>query len=312
MKILPNTIINSHAVYNKKWMEEVLLLLKSKYNLVSIQKIEDFYYNGSKLKNSCHITFDDGDKSFYNIVFPLLKKHNIPVSIYVSPSAAKEDRNFWFQEIRDYDKSKLKDICSKLLEKSRQHIEKYPLSAILKSLKVQTIWNIIREYQKETGTQSKASINMNVEQLKELHNSGLVSIGAHTQNHPILANETDKAAEDEIKSSVNQLSEILDTTVEHFAYPNGVPDMDFGQREIKYLQEAGIKIAFSTENKTFKSSENTLSIPRNGISYGNKNFVLMKLIAGSKWVFLKKLIKGKQEGEFRKEVIKNIINLEVV
>ena len=33
---------------------------------------------------------------------------------------------------------------------------------------------------------------MSIEQLKEIDRDGLVTIGAHTMNHPILANENDE------------------------------------------------------------------------------------------------------------------------
>ena len=42
-------------------------------------------------------------------------------------------------------------------------------------------------------------MNITKEQLMELNNSGLVEIGSHTNNHPILANESDNMLEWEIK-----------------------------------------------------------------------------------------------------------------
>ncbi len=35
-------------------------------------------------------------------------------------------------------------------------------------------------------------MNLTREQLIELNNSGLIEIGSHTNNHPILVNESDK------------------------------------------------------------------------------------------------------------------------
>jgi len=147
---------------------------------------------------------------------------------------------------------------------------------------------------------------MSESELKEVYNSGLVAIGAHTQNHPILANETETTAQYEIQSSILELSEILADPVKYFAYPNGIPQIDFGEREMNFLKAMNIKLALSTENKSFSIKDNPLNIPRNGISKGNKSFLFLKLLMGSKWDIVKKLCLGKQEDDYREE-IRNII-----
>lgn len=301
MKILPNTIINFHAIYDHEWMDSTFELLKRHYNVVPIAEIESLYFKGRQLKNACHITFDDGDTSFYTKVFPLLKKHNIPASIYVSPLMARERRNFWFQEIRGYDKAKMLNIIryNNLLGRSTEQV--LPLDAALKSMTLDDIWTAIQQYRDETETPPKPCMNMTAEQLLELHDSGLVAIGAHTLNHPLLLNESNETAAYEIKASIDELGNMLNTKVKYFAYPNGIPNLDFAEREMDLLKESGITLSFSTENKSFSLRDNPLSIPRNGLTYGRQHFILMKLIAGSRWNTLKRLIKGKQEKDYRME-----------
>jgi len=68
------------------------------------------------------------------------------------------------------------------------------------------------------------------------------------------------------------------------------------------LKAMNIKLAFSTENKSFTIKDNPLSIPRNGISKGNKSFLFLKLLLGSKWDKIKKLCYGKQEDDYKKEI----------
>jgi len=156
-----NLVINFHAVYDAQWMENIFLLLKQQYSIISLDEIKDFYYNGKILKNSCHITFDDGDQSFYEIVYPLLKKHRMPLSIYVSPEAAIKRKNFWFQEIQSYNKNLLQDI---LIDTVRlpSRFRTYPLHSLLKSLPVDVIWKIIEKYQEKTITPGKGCTNMSV------------------------------------------------------------------------------------------------------------------------------------------------------
>ncbi len=304
MKILPNVVINFHAVYDKDWMEKVFMLLNKYYNLVFLSDIEDFYYEGKQLNNACHITFDDGDTSFYNTVFPLLKKHKIPVSIYVSPQATIERENFWFQEIRNYDKKLFKEIVLSLITHSE--LKDYPLTAILKTMRNDLIWEAIRNYRVKTNTESADCINMNIEQLSELYQSGLVSIGAHTLKHPILKNESDERATQEVNNSISDLSDLLGIEIKSFAYPNGNPALDYGDREIALLKENNVKLAFSTLNKGFCEKDNPFSIPRRGISYGNSSLIVSKLLLGDKWDKLKRITKGKSESDYRIDIQRHL------
>ncbi len=306
MKLFPSTIINFHAIYDDHWMDSIFSLLKQLYKIIPLSEVESFYYEGVKLKNTCHITFDDGDISFYNIVYPLLKKHNIPVSIYVSPKVAKERINFWFQEIREYDDHKLRSIINSNIKFSKETEEAKPTRAILKSLPVNQILAILEQYRRETNSPVKPPMNMTVDQLRELDASDLVTIGAHTLNHPILKNESDKECETEIINSIEGLSGILNKEITCFAYPNGSPGLDFDHREIDILKENNIKTAFSTENKALSRDDNPLSIPRNGISYGSNSFVLIKLLSGKRWGTIKKYLKGKQEEDHRRDLLDSL------
>lgn len=300
-KMLPNTILNFHAIYDNGWMDSTFEFLKRNYNIVSLTDIENYYYSDRELKNACHITFDDGDISFYTKVFPLLKKHNISASIYVSPLMAMERRNFWFQEMHGYDKTKMLSIIRDSDLLSQLPEQEHTLLSILKSMTLNDIWTVIQAYRDETGTPPKPCMNMCKEQLIELHDSDLVSIGAHTMNHPILRNESNETAAYEIKASIDGLSNMLNDKVKYFSYPNGIPNLDFTGREMDLLKQSGIKISFSTENKPFSRNDNFLSIPRNGLTYGSRYFILMKLFTGSRWDLVKRLIKGKQDKDYRIE-----------
>lgn len=298
MKILKNTIINFHAIYDSEWMEKILILLKKNYNIISIEELYAYYQGKREFKNSCHITFDDGDVSFYNIVFPLLKKHNFPASIYVSPKITIEQTNFWFQEVRDYDKEILKQIyCEERNLVSKDVLE--PINSLLKNSSIDFIWKCINKYRERTNTPEVPCMNMNLEQLKELDKSGLVDIGAHTLNHPILHNESDEKSYQEISESVEGLSKILNKEILYFAYPNGIPNVDFSKREMNTLRKSGVKMAFSTKPEFISKDDNLLSIPRTGLTKGNTIFVLVKLFLGPKFHTLKRLLKGKQENDFR-------------
>ncbi|HZW40176.1 MAG TPA: polysaccharide deacetylase family protein [Ignavibacteriaceae bacterium] len=301
-----NKIINFHRVTNMVWLDNIICYLKSKYKIVNATDLYAFYKNGISLNNTCHITIDDGDKSFYDCIFPILKKHNVPASIFVSPKIITEKSNYWFQEIIGYNQLELKQIMSDMSKIPINNLMKFSSVSILKTYNINQIHEIIKIYQKKTNTQKKVFQNMTVNNLKEVNQSKLITIGAHTLNHPILQNEDDNISRYEIKESIFELSTLLNQQIKYFAYPNGIPNMDFTLREKTYLRELDIHLSFTTEPKNFSIKSDTMCIPRMGVTDSESMpFFKTKMFLGSLW---SPIIYLKPTGEIneRKELIKSL------
>lgn len=299
----PNTVVNFHVIKNQDWMENILKLLGNHFEFIGLEEMESFYYEGKPQKNKCHITVDDGDITVYTHLLPLVKKHKIPISIYVSPTTLKEGKNFWFQEIRDYDLAHFLGFFNKKFGKRVQFEGKGQVYALLKALTANDLNQLILDYKTEFGIADKPRMGMDLQQVMELKQTGLFDIGAHTFNHPILKNESDASARHEIVDCVDELGGMLGEKVKWFAYPNGVPRLDFSNREFELLKEAGIRLAFSTENKRFSMEDNPLSIPRTGISKGNSLFIVAKMAMGSEWEKWKATFNRNKEVEIRSNVL---------
>lgn len=295
---MANKIIIFHDVYDKNWFEETVLILKKKYQIIGAEKVDEYLYSKIKLRNSCLITIDDGDRTFYDVIFPILLKHKLPAILFVSPKIIMNNQNFWFQEIRDFEKTNLnKIICNYF----NNDLSEYSNGSILKNCKIEDIWKIIKIYKEQYNFQSKKQYNMNINQLKEVHESKIVKIGAHTENHPILGNETDETSKKEISESIQNLQAILDDEIHYFAYPNGIPNLDYNKREVLFLKENGIRLAFSTESRNLSIDSSPFEIPRFGISYGSAAFVKTKLQLGRYWEIIKN-IKSVSEENLRRKI----------
>jgi peptidoglycan/xylan/chitin deacetylase (PgdA/CDA1 family) len=297
---LPSTVVNFHVIQDSYWMEKILKVLIRYYKIVSVEDLRRFYLQGQDIRNACHITVDDGDISVYTHLFPLLKKYRVPISIYVSPMTVITGRNFWFQEIEGYDLEHLLRNYNDKYNTRHEFVGKNQVYGLVKSLKLKEIHELIDEFKALNRISYKPRRCMTLDQLKELKASGLVEIGAHTMHHPILSNETVETVREEIQQSIEKLGEMLGEKVKYFAYPNGVPVYDFGLREMDVLSDCGIELAFSTQAKNFTIDDHPLSVPRRGITKGGSVFVLAKLALGDGWEGLKRLLKGKQEPDFRR------------
>lgn len=286
-----NKVINFHVVKDPIWFEKVIMYLKSKHTIVTAKSIYDYYYNHVMLENACLITVDDGHISSYRIIYPILKKHKVPAIFFVSPEIAKRERrtNFWFQEIENYDKEKLVKIAAEYLQEP--YCKDVNYKSIFQRITIDTIWEIIVKYQEQYQPMPEEPANMTLEQIKYIDQEGLVEIGAHTLNHPFLSREKDSKAKFEIESSVSQLEIILQHPVLTFAYPNGEPGLDFGEREKLILKGTSVKLAFSLSAHDFSPSDDALSIPRYGITCGSLSFIKFKFALGKYYPLVRKVLK---------------------
>ena len=285
-----NIIVNLHVVKNPQWFESLILYLKSAYRIVPLSAFEDDK-NCRKRAGLCSITFDDGDLTFYNTAFPIFKKHNIPVTIFVSPQNIVRRENFWFQEIVGYDNVKMAEIVSRETKIPYEAAKKMGLRTVLKCFPIEKIHHFIKIYQEETQTPPKAFRNMDLEKILEIQQSELLTIGAHTLTHPILANETAENAKIEIVNSIKDLEKLINQEVRYFAYPNGIFGFDFGKREMEIAKNAGVKIALSTEPDFVDEKSEKMSFPRKGITLGSIRFIKIKILLGRNWNRIKNIRK---------------------
>ncbi|MEO6254010.1 MAG: polysaccharide deacetylase family protein [Ferruginibacter sp.] len=303
-----------HKENNGPLFEKIIVALKTRYRLVSIHELEQLLKEKKELKNVCHISFDDGDRSFYDVIFPVLKKHQVPVSLFISPDVISNNKNYWFQEVHDYDEKTIKEILSAQLNISPGKISKTPFKIIFKSLSIQVIEQVMELYQQKTNCGIKPSSNITLEQLQELTLSDLVTIGAHSLKHPILKNENDTDSKHEITASIKRLEVLTGKPVKYFAFPNGLPGLDYGEREINYLRDNNINMAFSTELDTLSAKNNLLNIPRMSFDrmglHPSNPLIFLSLNLGKTWMIMKSI--GKRSEKKNREKISRLLKSKII
>ena len=305
--ISTNLIINFHRIPSSVWFRNIIKRISKIYNFVSIQEIEEYYYAQNQFNNCCHICFDDGDNTVFENALPIIKEFNIPITLFVSPKIIIEKSNYWFQEyscIREKvsDVEIKKVIAEKTLFDFKQ-INKYSAINILKNLTMNEITDIISTLKKRYKINNTAYKNMTKQQIAEIMNYDLVTVGAHTLTHPILANESTEVAAEEIKQGISLLRQITTRDIRYFAYPNGRPKLDFNLREEKLLFNEQIKLAFTTSAGFFSKKDHPLRLPRIGLVGSQKEnsiWVYVKILLTPVW----KLIEAKKEINERKKIKK--------
>lgn len=212
------TIIAYHRISAKLFESHMRYLIKN-YSIISLEEFIKAKYkkHPERLPSKpIVITIDDGAKSNYALKY-VLRKYEIPVTIFVCSDIVGTSRHFWFSH-RDEVKTDLKVV---------------PDTERLKLLS-----QVGFDEQKDYG----APETLSKEQLHELLDSG-VSIQSHTLTHPILPMCDDLKAEKEISKSRADLENRFGAPVVCFAYPNG----DYLPRDVHYCKRAGYLAAVTME-----------------------------------------------------------------
>ncbi len=289
-------VLTFHNVTDAVWFEQCLRLIGRFYQFAAIDTLAAAVEQKRCLRSKCFVTFDDGEKSFYEVAYPVLKRMNIPATIFVSPKNIIEGGSFWFQCLRDIPEKDLRNTIATILPNGTMFIEHYSVLSILKTLPLQTIHRILE--QAKLGVLSIAR-NINEVELKVLAADPLITIGAHTLTHPILANETDVDSAEQITESVRQLRELLHRPIQYFAYPNGNHGLDYAMREINVLQQIDIRLAFSTNVGLVGWRPLPYEINRVGLTLGSRWHILAKILFPRTFVWLRNLHKFSESKERR-------------
>lgn len=99
------------------------------------------------------------------------------------------------------------------------------------------------------------------DQIKEMHDSGIIDFEPHTKSHRNLTEINLREVSDEIYSSKGDIESNLNKQCNFFAYPHG----SYSDKIKELLKSFGFLGAACTSEGVFKSGEDTFSVKRNSI-----------------------------------------------
>ena len=90
---------NRLSVSVKTFERQMEFLKKHKYNVISLEEAGDLIKNKKKIPaRTLVLTFDDGYKDNYTYAFPILKKYNLPATVFIIVNeVGRPDRLSWDQ-----------------------------------------------------------------------------------------------------------------------------------------------------------------------------------------------------------------------
>ena len=203
------------------------------------------YVSGTEKVNEklVWLSFDDGWLSNYTDVLPVLKKYNVPATIFVATKGI-EDGYYWFTQV-------FQNLDSTLYEN-------VDVLWHLDNIKRVELIDKLPKYKGQRCT-------MNTEELKEMTQSGLVSWGNHTHDHVM----SDHCTNDELRGEIEKCSKVMMNITGNdcsfiYSYPNG----NYDERTVGILKDYGFSMAATTNPGATPIPSDCFKIPRNEFKNG--------------------------------------------
>ncbi len=260
-----------------KFFERVLRVLKRKrVDVISIDEMHRRFIEGDFKRRFVVITIDDGYKDIKEFAYPLLRKYELPFTLYIPTSFPDQLGELWWLgleaviarnkrislpingEYRHFD-------CASVSQKRELYDEVY---GYLRSLKTEKeMRDIVRELCARYVVDMAAfcrDLSMDWGEIAEMAEDPLVTVGAHTVSHSMLKKIPDDAA---VRAEMEQSRAVLEAALgkrpEHLAYPVGDPT-SAGPREFRIAAELGFKTAVTTRpGVLFKAHrDHLMALPR--------------------------------------------------
>jgi len=234
--------------------DEQLAALKRDADVVSVDDLDERH--ARRRGRSVLITFDDGYLDNYTTAFPLLKRHGLPATFFVTTGFLDTPRLPWWDEIAWMMRSARGAhldlpgfIPTRVAfdEPSREQAVRTVLRAF-KATPTDGTEAFLSALALATGAgrydpEQARSLWMTWDMIRELRASGM-SIGGHTIDHPILAQMSDEGQRDQITGCAARLESELGERMRWFAYPVGTRQA-FNEATRACLRACGVELGFS-------------------------------------------------------------------
>ncbi|MBU4287992.1 MAG: polysaccharide deacetylase family protein [Proteobacteria bacterium] len=248
--------------------ERQIRFLKRYYKIVDLSALnQSEQINRTYSTDVIVITFDDGYRNNYKHAFPILKKYNVPATIFLATDYIGNNRLLWYDELSWilYKAVNLPDsrrlMRFELSPEIIREVERFlaadssgrisilrSLVALLKAYSAQERDEVIKRLaqacriNKWPGNKDRPMLSW--DEVRDMAAHG-ISFGSHTMSHPVLSTIPMSEVKREIGESKRIIEEQIQKPVTTFAYPYG-KYTDYTDEVTKVLFDGGFEYACTT------------------------------------------------------------------
>jgi peptidoglycan/xylan/chitin deacetylase (PgdA/CDA1 family) len=238
-----------HVIYLKQW-----------FNIVGMDDFLAFRHGKSLPKNPVLLTFDDGYRDNHDIVLPILQRHGVKATFFVTTHYISERRLFWWDKISLFlNRSKKESIdltyparrsFSLASESARVYVRMHLLHRVkddygldldrfLDDLANACGVSLSRDEERRIAD----DVLMTWDHVRALRRAGM-GVQSHTSTHRVLQTLSDPEVARELGESREVLEGMLSEPVRAVSYPVGKP-LNLSPWIRTAVKKAGYDLGFS-------------------------------------------------------------------
>jgi peptidoglycan/xylan/chitin deacetylase (PgdA/CDA1 family) len=232
---------------------------------------------GDRPKGTIAITFDDAYRDVLRNAKPVLADLGIPATVFVVTGKLGSEEGFWWDRLAagvlGGKRPATMPHFGFLSESDRQEVGAAFADADAEALHL-ALWNRVRlldPAQRESaadevvaafvGTLPHKAPGMTPDEVNELVEGGLISVGAHSVTHPSLPSLSTDGQREEIGTSKDALEALTGQPIRRLAYPFG----DYDARSEEIARALGFDYAVSVEAGAVTDRKTRYRLPRHDI-----------------------------------------------
>lgn len=255
------------VVHEPGVFEKQIIFLKKYFNIIGFEDIGGI--DARCKKDFVIITFDDGYRDNYMRAFPILKKHQVPATVFLATGFISTNDLLWYDKLawilnrctsvpgtgtlvkNGIEQDLIRDLAG-YFNASAAGRAKYlnALALKLRLLPQKKQDDILCALSKACHVcswpddQERAMLSW--DEVREM-SKYKISFGAHTRSHPALSLLSLSEARTEIEGSKRDIEEKIQKPVSSFAYPYGKTE-DYNDGIVQLVKGSGYKYACTTNS----------------------------------------------------------------
>ena len=274
---------------------EQMDIIRRDYTSIKLHELVDALHCGNVPDRAVAVTFDDGYADNLHNATPLLKRHGIPATVFVTAGLITREREFWWDELdrlllqpgilppklrlningsafdfqlgeasaygaQDYRRDRGWHVARPDDPGPRQHLFRKLLALMspLGGAEREKVVNDLLVWAGAGPTARSTHRALTIDELVQLQKCDLMEVGAHTMTHPKLGDMPVELQRTEIQQSKQILEAILKDRVTSFAFPFGSNTSE----SLALVREEGFDCACSTRPGLVSRRADRFNLPR--------------------------------------------------
>jgi peptidoglycan/xylan/chitin deacetylase (PgdA/CDA1 family) len=251
--------------------------LTKHYNVISLDEMVERLAAGEpQPPRAVALTFDDGYLDNFTQAFPILQRHGLNGTFYVTTNCIDNRELFWIGLLRfvvfttrvpvleTHDPIAFRLPLGDALQRKAAFTKLVVTMKNISTPKRLALLEAVRVAGEIDDLSPLNNIMMTWDQVREMHDAGMI-FGAHTLTHPNLPNSTFEEAEREIVGSKEALEAEIHTSVRHFSYPNGRGSAHLTDAVKGIVRDAGFDSSTTSVTGSVRVGDDAFALQRIGI-----------------------------------------------